>query len=310
LERDKYKILTKVLGRSYRSGEERLFICPYCKHHKKKLSVNIDKDCYKCWICDASGTSIRRIVRRYGSFHDIQDWDTLDGKVEISAFDALFADLDEEEVEETVDLPQEFVSLANNNLSIMTSPARKYLLDRGITKKEIVRWKIGCCMEGDYQGRVVVPSFNHDGEVNYFIARSYGKEYPKYKNPPASRDIVFNHLYIDWDEDLILVEGVFDAIVSGPNSVPLLGSTFRDGSKLFQQIVKNDTPVFLALDPDARKKETRILKKLLEYGVEVYKVDVSGYEDVGSMTASEFQKRKENASFISNDDYLLYQMEN
>jgi len=234
-------------------------------------------------------------VRRYGSFHDIQDWDTLDGKVEISAFDALFADLDEEEVEETVDLPQEFVSLANNNLSIMTSPARKYLLDRGITKKEIVRWKIGCCMEGDYQGRVVVPSFNHDGEVNYFIARSYGKEYPKYKNPPASRDIVFNHLYIDWDEDLILVEGVFDAIVSGPNSVPLLGSTFRDGSKLFQQIVKNDTPVFLALDPDARKKETRILKKLLEYGVEVYKVDVSGYEDVGSMTTGQFLSRKSQA---------------
>lgn len=252
---------------------------------------------------------MRRIIRRYGSFHDIQDWDAFEGKVEISAFDALFIDLEEEKVEETVDLPQEFVSLANNNLSITTSPARKYLLDRGITKKDIVRWKIGCCMEGDYQGRIVVPSFNHDGEVNYFIARSYGKEYPKYKNPPASRDIVFNHLYIDWDEDLVLVEGVFDAIVAGPNSIPLLGSTFRDSSKLFQQIVKNDTPVFLALDPDAKKKETRILKKLLEYGVEVYKVDVSGYEDVGSMTPEEFQRRKEIASFISNDDYLLYQME-
>ena len=56
----------------------------------------------------------------------------------------------------------------------------------------------------------------------------------KYLNPPADRDIIFNELYIDWDSDIILVEGAFDAIKAGPNSIPLLGSTLREESSLFQ----------------------------------------------------------------------------
>ena len=51
-------------------------------------------------------------------------------------------------------------------------------------------------------------------------------------NPEASRDIVFNQLYLDFDEDLTIVEGVFDAIIAGPNAVPILGSTLNEDSAL------------------------------------------------------------------------------
>jgi hypothetical protein len=44
---------------------------------------------------------------------------------------------------------------------------------------------------------------------------------------------------------------------------------------------------------------------LLRYDVEIYKVDVRGYEDVGSMPKEEFKKRKANAAFIDRDNYLL-----
>ena len=101
-----------------------------------------------------------------------------------------------------------------------------------------------------------------------------------------------------------MVEGVFDAMVAG-NAVPILGSTLRKGTDLLRQIVKNDTPIYIALDPDAAAKERKIIKTLLEYDIELYKIDVSGYEDVGSMPKSVFQERKNNAVFIDNDDYLL-----
>ena len=78
-------------------------------------------------------------------------------------------------------------------------------------------------------------------------------------NPSLSRDIIFNELYIDWDLDVVLVEGVFDAIKTGPNAIPLLGSTLREDSKLLQAIVKNDAAIFLALDPDAEKKSTKLI---------------------------------------------------
>jgi len=117
--------------------------------------------------------------------------------------------------------------------------------------------------------------------------------------------MIFNHLYVDWDSDLIIVEGVFDALVSGPNTVPILGSSLREGSQLFQEIVRNDTPVFLALDPDAEKKAMRLIKKLLEYDVEVYKIDIAPFNDVGEMSKDIFEQRKKDAARMSNDDYLL-----
>jgi len=43
----------------------------------------------------------------------------------------------------------------------------------------------------------------------------------------------------------------------------------------------------------------------LRYDIELYKIDVSGYEDVGTMPKEVFQERKQNASFIDRDDYLL-----
>jgi len=67
----------------------------------------------------------------------------------------------------------------------------------------------------------------------------------KYKNPDASKDVVFNELNIDWKDKIFLVEGVFDAIKAGTDSVPLLGSTLNENSKLFQKIVENDTAIYL-----------------------------------------------------------------
>ena len=89
----------------------------------------------------------------------------------------------------------------------------KYLHSRGVTKADILRWKIGFCFDGEYRNRIIIPSFDEDGDCSYFIARSYTGDSYKYKNPRASKDIVFNDLFIDWNKDLVLVEGVFDALV-------------------------------------------------------------------------------------------------
>ena len=176
-----------------------------------------------------------------------------------------------------------------------------------VTKEDILKWKIGFCKDGEYAGRVIIPSFNVSGYANYYVARSYGFEWPKYKNPPASRDIIFNELYVNWDEDIVIVEGVFDAIKAG-NAIPLLGSTLRENSALFQAIVKNGRRVFLALDEDASKKARSIARLLLKYGVEVYEIDTSGVEDVGEMTKEEFRTRKNNAAIVEKDNYLLQRL--
>jgi len=303
---EKLQILTDVLGRFKKSNDEHLFRCPYCEHSKYKFSVNIDKNVYKCWICDARGRHLRRVVRRFGTFKQRQAWDQLTDEVDLTSFDSIFDPAIELETEQTVDLPSEFISLANKNLPITSKPAMKYLRDRGVTRSDILKWKIGYCSSGQYENRIIVPSFRDDGYANYFVARTYSKHWKRYLNPPASNNVVFNELYIDWNSDLCIVEGVFDAIVAG-NAVPLLGSSLRENSKLVQQIVKHDTPVYLALDPDAKAKEQKIAKMFMQYDIELYKVDVSGFDDVGEMTKEEFKNCKRNAAFIKMDNYLLYE---
>ena len=55
MEGKKYRIIADILGDSCKSDEEHLFCCPFCKDSdKKKMSVNIEKNLYKCWICESS----------------------------------------------------------------------------------------------------------------------------------------------------------------------------------------------------------------------------------------------------------------
>lgn len=298
-------VLKKVLGSHYHSGDEILFYCPKCKHHKKKLSVNLDKNKFKCWICDYRGNSIRRLIKRHGSFLDQQEWAKHDATVEIASFEDVFSTEQEieKQYEQVINLPEEYKTLCSSRLSLASKPILRFLYDRGLTKQDILKWKIGYCPSGEYKERVVVPSFNEDGDVNYFIARTYGRDWMKYKNPPASRDIIFNELYVDFDDDLVIVEGVFDAIVAG-NAVPILGSSLKEDSKLLKKVVEHDTPVYIALDPDVETKAMRLIKKMLTLDIEVYKIDIKPYADVGEMTKKQFNIRKQEAQLMTNDSFL------
>ena len=298
------KVLHETLGHCSDKGNELLFRCPSCNHHKRKFSVNLDKNVYKCWVCDYRGRNLRRVVRRFGTYTQLQKWDQITNRTDLEKFSDLFMEPERIESAQKLELPPEFISLCSDKIPATGVYAMRYLQKRGVTQADILKWKIGYCFSGEYRNRIVVPSFDEDGDVSYFIARSYSGDSYKYKNPRASKDITFNELYIDWNKDLVLVEGVFDALVAG-NAVPILGSTLRKGSKLLREIVRNDTPVYIALDPDAADKERKVIKTLLEYDIELYKIDVTGYEDVGSMSKDVFIDRKNSATFIDGDNYLL-----
>ena len=112
-------------------------------------------------------------------------------------------------------------------------------------------------------------------------------------------------MHLDFTRPLTIVEGVFDAFKAGENAVPLLGSTLTEKSKLFYQIVNNDTAIYLALDPDARKKTDKIIKLFMKYDIETYLIDVDPFEDVGQMSKEEFTTLKQRAELLDYDNYLI-----
>jgi DNA primase len=305
---DKRKIVTQILGGYWQKGDEHLYHCPYCNHHKKKMSVNFANGYWKCWVCDARGKNIYRLVRKFGNYQQRQKYLELQGRLDLSEFEDLFKELNSVEDKQKIDLPEEFVSLCNRDLPMTSTDAFRYLSSRGIGRREILKWKIGYCKEGRYGGRIIIPSIDTEGDCNYFIARSYVGHNRRYLNPPTDRDIVFNELNIDWDEPIILVEGVFDAIVAGDNAIPILGSTLREKSRLFQAIAVHDTPVYIALDPDAEKKAEWIIKSMLKYDLEIFKVDLCEHEDIGEMRPEEFKRLLLSADLVDSEMYFFEKM--
>jgi len=292
------KVLDEILGVSSKQGEEYLYNCPVCKtHHKNKLSINYNKNVFKCWVCEWSGSDLSRIIRRYGTPFQKKQAALFAKKSSIKLQDLkkLMAD-DNEEIEREIIKLEHFESLTSTHLSRAGHRALKYLQERSVTEEDIDLWKPGIFLEGNMTGRIIFLSFDNNGKVVYYVGRSFVGHKLSYFSSKGSRNIIFNDLMIDWDEPIIIVEGIFDAIKAGANAIPLLGSALIKNSVLVKKICEHDSEVVLALDEDAFFKKTKLIDFFLKLGIEVRKVDISPYKDVGEMPREVFLERKNSAS--------------
>jgi len=262
-----FTLLDKVLSQtSYiRKGEEAVYFCPFCSHHKKKLEVNVRTQEWHCWICNSSGKSIRSLFYKL--------------KAQDKHFDELYKIVgqnwkrpEQENKHVELSLPDDFVPLWKPSTSFGYGHAMSYLHERNITMDDVIRYNIGFCEKGDYQHRVVVPSYDKNGDVNFFAARAYhaGNNY-KYMLPPWPKDIIGFELFLNWNEPITLVEGTFDAMAVKNNAIPLFGTTINFALKL--AIVVNQVKrVNIVLDNDALKQAVDIFDRIED--LQVNKIDI------------------------------------
>lgn len=273
-------LVESVLGKGQITSKGNYaFKCPFCSHHKNKLEVSLRttskrENFWHCWVCDAKGKSIRSLFKRAKASAD-----------KFKDLDLLIKPTAKEEYtsHELLTLPEEFISFFNQEkfttdkiAHIESKHALKFLKKRGITTDDIIKYNIGFCKDGKYGGRVIIPSYDEKGLLNYFIARAYKDSDRKYKNPPvAAKDVIGFELYINWDAPIILCEGMFDAITIKRNCIPLLGKVLHD--KLMEKLVKSSVDkIYIALDNDAKKDALKHAEKLMSYGKEVYMVELEG----------------------------------
>lgn len=268
--------------------------CPICAPKdpsKKKLSIRTDDDRCHCWVCGFKAHTVAPLIRKYGTLEDLITYrDKFMPASEVNRR-CMIITLDDKP--KKLALPDDFKLLT---LLTRADPdvksAWRYLAERNVSERDAWYFKIGISDEGRWSRRIIIPSFDADGELNYFVARAIDRtRKPKYDNPDVLKTpIIFNEINIDWSQRLVLCEGAFDMFKCIDNTVPLLGSDFNEESALFNKIVANSTPVALALDGDMwHKKTPRIAKKLSEYDVDVIVVDTRAWEDPGKMTKQEFK---------------------
>ena len=286
-------------------GNEQAHHCPFCNHHKKKLQINLDTQRWHCWVCNSKGRSIQSLLRKLNV--DIRDLN----KLKDIYGDDDYTLIDKEEYVAKLQLPSEFKQLHFKPKGFQPeyNQALNYLKERGITQADIVKYNIGYCSEGLYFGRIIVPSYDADGDLNYFIARSYYKEERmKYKNPPVNRDVIVFENQINWNEPITLVEGVFDSFSVKRNCIPLLGKFLL--SKLKNKIIeKGVKEVTIMLDSDAISDSTKHTDYFLKNGIKVRNI-IPTDKDAGEMGFQKVNELLKDAKETGWDDLVLSKLNN
>lgn len=280
-------------------GDEVVFYCPRphpgVKHVKPKLSVNLCTDRFHCWICGFGGKTLLPLMPK-GTAERAEYASGLESFSKIQA---------PKKVYDTPALPDEFRSLSKKWPGFMYKSTIAYLSQRGIFNEDILKWKMGYCEEGEYRNRVIFPSFDELGSLNFFVGRAIYPKMLKYKHGEFDKDIIFNDYMIDWRKPVVITEGPFDAVKAGFNAIPLQGTILTPDLKLYRKIVLSGVDVFFAMDRDAFSKQLKIMDGLLSFGVSCHYVDLGGKNDVGEMTHAEFEEAKRNSREISSDYDLL-----
>jgi hypothetical protein len=263
-------ILESFLGEHRKLNEDTgqvAFDCPACSDEKGlpdgdgkgNLEINYDKNIFKCWVCCDTNYMhgpVTKLIKKYGSNKNLRDY--LLVKPDANEF------TQKERAEIIVELPEGYKKLSNcTSKDFKYDLAMNYLRKRGITDEIIKYFDIGYTIKGPFFNRIIIPSYDSEGKLNYFIARWFANEYTKlkYVNPIAEKqEIVFNESKVNWDATIYLVEGVTDHIVT-PNSIPLLGK-FISPMLLEMLHDKAAANVVVVLDDDATKDAINLYKQL------------------------------------------------
>ena len=264
-------LLESILGKSKsaRGGNEAVFKCPSCNHHKKKLTVNLSTQKYQCWVCGTfKGHRAFKLLKAveappatYEALKQIdKQYDFKYKKIKLTP-------------QESLHLPEGVIPLISSS-AILSRHANHYLTQRGITQQDIVKYDIHYSETGDLKNMVVIPSYGSNGFLNYYVGRSFDKDsYIKHKLAPSTKDIVGFEILINWDLPVILCEGAFDAMTIKRNAIPLFGK--KISASLMKMIIKSKSDsIYIALDNDAFLDAFEHAKKFISIGKNVHIIEM------------------------------------
>lgn len=295
--------LESILGPSHKKSKDNYaFHCPFCNHYKPKLEINLltnnkGENPFACWVCNTKGKTIRSLLLQLKISPDTAN--TILKHVNNSVSKEL-------DIEVNLRLPKEFKPLYEGS-TIEFSRVKKYLYSRGLTEEDFIKYEIGYCASGAYANRVVIPSYDSNGILNFFVSRLAGNiQGVPYKNPAVNKDIIFFESMINWKAPIVLCEGVFDAMAIKRNVIPILGKVVS--KKLYERLAHNETKdVYIALDKDALKGALSIADRLLALGKRVFLVDLQE-KDPSIMGFKSFTNLISQAEPLTFEKLLTYKL--
>jgi transcription elongation factor Elf1 len=278
-----YNILVSILGESkqgsYDNGTTQYqFNCPFCADekggvdNKYNLEISFSLGKFHCWSCGSSG-SLSKLIRARGGSSLCDEYFSILNDIKENKYYNLdmFKDNGDLFEEKYLKLPKTFQKI--DLYSCRDKELKAYLEKRKITQDLIDYYNIGRTTwdeeDWTWRNRIIFPSYNSAGDLNYYIGRTYRSKDKrnKYKNCDADKNkIILHEDKIQWDADIYLVEGAIDCIYY-PNSVSLMGKTMNKSMELYSKLKERaNANIIICLDGDTTIDEVKRIYNTLNRG--------------------------------------------
>tara|TARA_B100000700_G_scaffold326734_1_gene439177 strand:- start:1144 stop:2058 length:915 start_codon:yes stop_codon:yes gene_type:complete len=296
-------LLNRVLksqGQQLTKENEYMWWSPFVNHHKPKLQVNVKNGKWHCWVSGQGGHNLFQLLKKvkaskkeFGELKELSD-------------DFSFEYVPTKQQNKDVKLPDEYKPMWVKSNSPIYKHALKYLKSRNISEDDMIKYSIGYCEEGLYSNRIIIPSYDEEGKLNFFVGRDIFDSKLKYRNSPTPKDIIGFELFVNWKEPILLVEGALDAISTKINSIPLFGKTIMNNlkRKILEKKVKT---LYVALDNDAVKDSMKIVEELMNEGIKVHMIKMTEKDpnDIGYEKFTDIKNLTNETSFRELMKYKL-----
>ena len=157
------QLLESVLGRSKsaRGGEEAVFTCPSCNHHKKKLTLNLSTQKFQCWVCGYKGHRAYKLLKQVSAspkaYEILKDIDS----------QYTFKKSTKQQIPtESLRFPQGVTPIMSSS-AILSKHALHYLNQRGVTQQDIVKYNLHYCEQGPLKNKHIL--INNKVLCNYHV---------------------------------------------------------------------------------------------------------------------------------------------
>ena len=296
-------LLNRVLksqGQELSKENEYMWWSPFVNHHKPKLQVNIKNGKWHCWVSGQGGHNLFQLFKKVKATK--KQYQELNELSDNFSFEYVPTKQENKEVK----LPDEYKPMWTKSNSPTYKHALKYLKSRGVSQDDMIKYSIGYCEDGLYSNRIIIPSYDNEGQLNFFIGRDIFDSKLKYRNSPTPKDIIGFDLFVNWEEPILLVEGALDAITSKVNSIPLFGKTIMNNlkRKILEKKVKT---LYVALDNDAVKDSMKIVEELMNEGIKVHMIKLTEKDpnDIGYEKFTDIKNSTNETSFRELVKYKL-----
>jgi DNA primase len=279
---------------------------------KKHLYVNLKTGMWICFKCDAHGgfpNLVREMLNgnantnlHFGDYVIYDDSEeTGDGLLRLSVRPA-------QREKKSYPFPEGYlpVWVPTTTHEVLRAEAVLYLTTRGVDFVAARLYEIGFAPTGRLGHRVIVPVRAADERLVGWVARDTTGQSPiKILSSSNEEDSIRNHVFnlnrAQHAAEIVVVEGVFDAIRHGTNFVALLGKlpTEQQVASIIQTRMKAVRSVTVLLDRDAPREGRTLAKRLSMHLPDVRWAHLPRSKDPGEAPETEVHEALMDAKKIS-----------